>query len=93
LDTLLLSARHITLRVHPDDQALVAEGAAEVLAARGARLLADPAMTRGGCLVESDIGVIDASLETRWQRAAAALGTEAPWSDPVDAADRAERGT
>jgi flagellar assembly protein FliH len=93
LDTLLLSARHITLRVHPDDQALVAEGAAEVLAARGARLLADPAMTRGGCLVESDIGVIDASLETRWQRAAAALGTETPWSDPVDAPASAERGT
>lgn len=93
LDTLLLSARHITLRVHPDDQALVAEGAAEVFAARGARLLADPAMTRGGCLVESDIGVIDASLETRWQRAAAALGIEAPWSDPVDAPDSAERRT
>ncbi len=82
LDTLLLSARHITLRVHPDDQALVAQGAADVLAARGARLLADPAMTRGGCLVESDIGVIDASLETRWARAAAALGSEAPWVEP-----------
>ncbi|MEO6031862.1 MAG: FliH/SctL family protein, partial [Burkholderiaceae bacterium] len=84
------SARHITLRVHPDYQALVAQGAADVLAARGARLLADPAMTRGGCLVESDIGVIDASLETRWQRAAAALGREAPWADPADASDAAE---
>src|ERR1700754_3599806 len=58
LDTLLLSAKHITLRVHPDDHALVAEGAAEVLKARGARLLADASMARGGCLVESDIGVI-----------------------------------
>ncbi len=43
LETLMLSARHITLRVHPDDQPLVAEGAGELLAARGARLVADAA--------------------------------------------------
>ena len=74
LDTLLASARHITLRVHPDDQPLVAAGAGEALAARGARLVADNAMTRGGCSVESDIGAVDATLATRWPRAAAALG-------------------
>jgi flagellar assembly protein FliH len=83
LDTLLLSARHITLRVHPDDQAFVAQGAAEVLAARGARLLADATMARGGCVVESDIGVIDASLETRWRRAAASLGCDVGWAGDV----------
>ena len=87
LDTLLLSAKHITLRVHPDDHALVAEGAAEVLKARGARLLADASMARGGCLVESDIGVIDASIDTRWRRAAAALGIDEPWDAPVVAPD------
>lgn len=80
LDTLLLSARHITLRVHPDDHALVAEGAAEVLAARGARLLCDPSLQRGGALVESDIGVIDATLEARWRHAAASLGIDADWA-------------
>lgn len=94
LDTLLLSAQHITLRVHPDDHPLVAQGAAEVLAARGARLLADPAMTRGGCLVESDIGVIDATLENRWRRAAASLGCDAGWDAdaPAGAADLETRG-
>lgn len=80
VDTLLLSARHITLRVHPDDHAHVAQGAAEVLAARGARLLCDPSMTRGGVLVESDIGVIDATLEARWRRAAASLGCDEGWA-------------
>jgi len=79
IDTLLLSARHITLRVHPDDHAHVAEGAGDVLAARGARLVVDAALSRGGCLVESDIGVIDASIETRWLRAVAALGGQPPW--------------
>jgi flagellar assembly protein FliH len=80
IDTLLLSARHITLRVHPDDHGFVAQGAAEVLTARGARLLADASLTRGGCLVESDIGVIDATIEARWRRAAAALGCDEAWS-------------
>jgi len=81
IDTLLLSAKHITLRVHPDDHAFVAAGAADVLAARGARLLSDAALTRGGCLVESDIGVIDATLETRWRRVAASLGIDEGWTD------------
>ena len=87
LDTLLLSARHITLRVHPDDHALVAQGAAEVLAARGARLLQDASITRGGCQVESDIGVIDASIENRWRRATASLGIDAPWEAAAVPAD------
>lgn len=79
LDALLLSARHITVRVHPDDQALVAEGAAEALAARRARLVTDSGVSRGGCLVDSDIGSIDASMEARWDRAVAALGAVGPW--------------
>jgi flagellar assembly protein FliH len=82
VDALLLNARHITLRVHPDDHALVTQGAADVLAARGARLVADRTITRGGCRAESDIGLVDASVETRWQRATAALGLEAPWPTP-----------
>ena len=81
LETLLLSARHLTLRVNPQDHALVAQGAGAELAARGARLVADAAQTRGGCLIESDIGVVDASIEARWRRAAAALGSSVPWSD------------
>ena len=86
IDTMLLSAAHITVRVHPADHPLVAQGAAEVLAARGARLLSDASMSRGGCLVESDIGIIDATLETRWRRAAASLGCDEAW----DAATPAE---
>ncbi|MGD9833750.1 MAG: FliH/SctL family protein [Piscinibacter sp.] len=81
IEALLLSARHVTVRVHPDDQPLVAQGAAEILEARGARLVADAAVTRGGCVVESDIGIIDASIESRWRRAAAALGSQSPWNE------------
>jgi flagellar assembly protein FliH len=87
LDALLLNARHITLRVHPDDHALVAEGAADIIAARGARLISDAAVTRGGCLVNSDIGSIDASIEARWRRAAAKLGVDAGYPQESESLD------
>lgn len=83
IDALLASARHITLRVHPDDQPLVALGTAEALEARGARIVADAAIARGGCSVEADIGAVDATIATRWARAASALGCETPWDDPA----------
>lgn len=85
IDTLLMSARHITLRVHPDDQALVALGAGEALAARGARLVADAGIERGGCSVESDIGAVDATIATRWAHAAAAIGRDDPWTPEATA--------
>ncbi|MBK6866223.1 MAG: flagellar biosynthesis protein [Ideonella sp.] len=89
IDTLLTSARHITLRVHPDDHALVADGVGEALAARGARLVADAALARGGCAVDADIGAVDATLQTRWARAVAALGRTSDWDDD-DAAPPAD---
>jgi flagellar assembly protein FliH len=79
VNNVLLSARHITVHVHPLDLALVAEGADEALKARGARLLAHPGIERGGVLVESDVGSIDARIATRWAQAAASLGSAEPW--------------
>jgi len=77
VQAVLLSARHIRVFVHPDDHALVQTGAGEALAARGARLLLDATLTRGGCHVESDLGSIDARVEERWAQAAATLGQQA----------------
>ena len=86
VEALLLSAKHITVRVHPDDLPLVAQGAAEVLQARGARLIPDPGIGRGGCLVDSDIARVDATVPTRWQRASAALGSATAWTNDEPAA-------
>jgi flagellar assembly protein FliH len=80
-NAVLMSARHIRVHVHPDDHALVAVGAAEALSARGARLMATPTVTRGGCLIESDAGAIDARIETRWGQASALLGQPVPWNE------------
>ncbi len=82
VNAVLLSARHITVRVHPQDLPMVAEGAEEALQARGARLLADETVERGGVLVDSDVGSIDARVATRWNQAAEALGHDTEWGSP-----------
>jgi len=82
VNAVLMSARHIVVRVHPDDLPFVADGAAEALQARGARLLPDATLARGGCTIESDAGHTDATIENRWTRAAAGLGGELPWEAP-----------
>ena len=79
VNAVLQSARQIRVLVHPDDHALVAAGAAEALQARGARLIAQPGIERGGCLVESDLGQIDARIAARWDEAAATLGSSQRW--------------
>ena len=81
VNAVLLSARHIRVFVHPDDLALVQAGAGEALGARGARLLPDTALQRGGCRIESDLGSIDARIESRWALAAATLGQSLPLND------------
>ncbi len=82
VNALVLSARHVRVRVHPDDHALVAAGSADALAARGAQLIADPLMSRGGCFVESDLGSVDARVAMRWKQACAPFGRNTPWDDP-----------
>ncbi|MDP1902197.1 MAG: flagellar assembly protein FliH [Rubrivivax sp.] len=83
VNAVMLSARHIAVHVHPQDLPLVAEGAQEALDARGARLHADASIARGGVLVQSDVGAIDARIGMRWAQAAAALGSSEPLSVEV----------
>ncbi len=79
VNSVMMSARHITVQVHPADLPLVAEGAEEALRARGARLMPDAGLERGGVRVVSDAGTLDARVATRWAQAAAALGADVPW--------------
>ncbi len=70
----VVAAQQVRVHLHPDDHALVQTHAGEALAARGARLVPDAALARGGCVVETEMGIIDASIEARWRRASAAIG-------------------
>ena len=81
VEALQLSARHVRVRVHPDDYPLVMEGAGEEMRARAAQVIPDENMPRGGCTVESDIGSVDATLPARWQQACAGLGEPGVWAD------------
>jgi flagellar assembly protein FliH len=83
IEAVLMSAKHIRVHVHPADLPLVQQGAADALAARGARLLPDAAVSRGGCRIDSDIGRIDASIDARWAQAAATLGQPLALRDDV----------
>lgn len=70
------------LYLHPDDALLVKNHMGEELAQTGWRLTEDANLERGGCRVETASNQIDASLPTRWQRLAAALGKESDWLAP-----------
>jgi flagellar biosynthesis/type III secretory pathway protein FliH len=79
MTTLLASARQVVLRLNPEDHALAHGALEEVLQARGARMVADPHVSQGGCIVESDIAVVDATVEARWRKVAAAMGVATEW--------------
>lgn len=42
-------------------------------------LVADPLVACGGCLIESQETVVDATIEKRWSRTLASLGLKADW--------------
>lgn len=66
-------ARRAVLHVHPDDLAPLRTWLDARTAPTAIELVADAAVMRGGCVVVSDIGTIDARVETRLERLQAAL--------------------
>ena len=67
------------LFLHPADAILIRERMGEELDKAHWRVVEDGQLERGGCRVETASNQIDASLPTRWQRIAAALGKETDW--------------
>jgi flagellar assembly protein FliH len=81
VEALQLSARHVRVRVHPDDFPLVQEGAGNELQAREAQLIPDAEVARGGVKVDADVASVDATIATRWQQAVSAIGQQSIWED------------
>lgn len=73
--------REITLRVNPEDLEIIHKQRPELTAAldnvNELRLEGDPQVERGGCLVESEAGILDASLSTQLAALERALLEEA----------------
>jgi flagellar assembly protein FliH len=62
-----------TIRLHPEDFAATTAARNGVLSTELVRVVADPIVNRGGCLVESDFGLIDLSVSAQVGEIAHAL--------------------
>jgi len=77
LAQLPVAAREVRVHLHPQDAATVREHLSAPSAERVWTVIEDPALSRGGCLVQSESSRIDARFESRVAAiAAGALGDE-----------------
>jgi len=71
------SGRDLVIRVHPDDLAFIERGKPRLVercrSARSVDLRADGSVPRGGCIIESELGVVDARLAVQLEAIERAL--------------------
>jgi flagellar assembly protein FliH len=68
----------IKLSVHPEDEVLVASYMKESFEGV-CHVVADPSLERGGCFLESETNLIDATNATRWGLICQGLGCSDQW--------------
>lgn len=83
LGLLVAENKSALVRLNPLDLEVLEEVLRTEFSNLSLTLLADTAVTRGGCLIESAGTVVDGTLEKRWMRTIANLGLSSPWEDPV----------
>jgi flagellar assembly protein FliH len=74
-----LPHQHAAIHLNPDDASLVRSYLGDALAHAGHRILEEPTLKPGDCLLESGGSQIDASTATRWRRVIENLGINEPW--------------
>lgn len=75
-----LPHQHATIFLHPDDASLVRSYAGDTLAHAGHRVIEEPRLNRGDCILESGSSQVDATLATRWRRVIETLGLADAWN-------------
>lgn len=73
------SSREARLLLHPDDAMLVRPYLDQVLDKTRLRIVEDVRMERGGCLIETPQGELDATLPARWRQVVQVLGSNQNW--------------
>ncbi len=73
------STREARLLLNPEDAQLVRPILNEQLDKSRLRIVEDARIVRGGCLVETPQGDLDASLQTRWRQVISVLGSNRNW--------------
>ena len=84
MESLPQNIQHPHIHLHPEDAVLVRELMSAELTHAGWRLVEDARIGRGGCLIETSSAEVDASLPSRWQRIATALGQNNSWLEDAD---------
>ena len=69
LAQILPGTRPLSIRVHPDDEAVVRRALAGQGDENTVSVTTDPRMARSGCLIDSPHTEVDQTLETRWIQA------------------------
>ena len=65
-----------TIRLNPEDYSHTVQRHGDHWAGSRVRVVADPSVSRGGCLVESDFGLIDASVDAQFEQVARSFSGE-----------------
>jgi flagellar assembly protein FliH len=84
LGILASDSKAAMVRLNPLDVDVFSEVLQKEFANLSLTLLPDPAVSQGGCLVESGGTVVDGTVERRWQRAVAGLGLASSWEAADD---------
>jgi flagellar assembly protein FliH len=73
------STREARLLLNPEDAQLVRPILNELLDKSRLRIVEDLRIVRGGCLIETPQGDLDASLQARWRQVISVLGSNKNW--------------
>ena len=85
LSQLPASARDIRIHLHPEDAATVRERLAEPSQERAWKIVEDPTLSRGGCMIRTENSQLDARLDSRIAAVIAnALGEERAPERPTE---------
>jgi flagellar assembly protein FliH len=78
----------VTIRLHPEDFQATCRQCEALFTGSHVTVTPDPAVARGGCLVQSDFGYVDASVDAQFQELARALLVEEGQEQLVNAGAR-----
>ena len=73
------TTREARLLLNPEDAALVRPHLDQVLDKNRLRIVEDNRIVRGGCLIETGQGDLDATLPARWRQVVQVLGSNKNW--------------
>ena len=79
LNQMAESAREARLLLNPEDAALIRPHLEQILDKNRLRMVEDARIARGGCLIETPQGDLDATVQARWRQVVQMLGSNQGW--------------